>query len=84
MNESNAFDSCPHAETLVLVQAVPVCQFDREKRLLVDGFMESMRCSADREGCEGLPAVSATVMSCSEALLLLEALGNTRPFRIAG
>ena len=76
MKVQRSFEQCPYQESLVLMQAVPVCCFDDRSKRLVDRFLHDMLRAKGAQQCGGLPAACVSSMSCAEALAFIDHYGD--------
>ena len=65
---------CANSETLVLVEAVPLCCIDPLDAAALAALLADQ--PADFEMRAGLPARCAAVMPCDRALALVEGVGH--------
>ncbi len=69
MSCENHFE-CVQSETLVLVEAMPLCRVDPKEALEIAKLL-----SRESSNHGGLPARCAAVMPCPEALKLIQGVG---------
>ena len=75
MSETRQMSRCAQSETLVLIEAMPLCRIDPREAAQLAALIATAP-QAPATSCAGLPARCAAVMPCDQALALVEGVGH--------
>lgn len=69
---------CAQADALVIIEAVPLCCIDPLGAASLEATVTACSVASSESGTfgAGLPARSATIMPCAQALSLVEEVGH--------
>ncbi len=78
MSDSRSESCCALPETLVVVQAVPLCCIDVLEPAVLESIVRDCLLLSSEEAlpADGLPLRCATVMSCDAAVSLMQEVGH--------